>query len=148
MDHGPKSKAVNTISKYPSRGRLHKNYGTFEEFEHYDDYYNLAKRLGYPDATTAWEENPIIVWSSFPEDYQICPRYLFWRQRWEDFKILKWCYASYLTSLLISHLLLTMLPNVKVTRKWVLMEVVAGLLLMMMSLTFPPFLRWLRDKRG
>lgn len=38
---------------------LHKTYNNhFELFERYDKIYNIARRLGYKNAFTAWKANP------------------------------------------------------------------------------------------
>lgn len=57
-----------------SRGRLRKNYSSFQEFEYYSDIYSLADRLGYESAESAWRHNPIIEWSTNPDDYRKAPR--------------------------------------------------------------------------
>lgn len=52
------------------RMRLRKNYASLEEFEAYDSVYNLAKRLGYKSAKTAWRYNPMIEGSVNPSDFR------------------------------------------------------------------------------
>jgi hypothetical protein len=52
---------------------LRKGYDSFEEFREYSDIYGLAKRLGFPSAKAAWDENPVIQGSVIPEDYRIAP---------------------------------------------------------------------------
>lgn len=52
------------------RNRLRKNYASFEEFEAYDATYNLAARLGYKSAKTAWRYNPMIEGSVNPSDFR------------------------------------------------------------------------------
>lgn len=51
--------------------RLQDNYGSLEEFQDYDANYGLVKKLGYPDASTAWEANPVIQGSINPDDFCI-----------------------------------------------------------------------------
>lgn len=50
------------------RSRLQSRYYSEEEFASYCEIYNLASRLGYADATDAWESNPIIESSVNPSD--------------------------------------------------------------------------------
>lgn len=52
------------------RCRLRKNYSSFEEFEAYNRSYNLAGRLGYKSAVTAWRYNPVVEGSTDPGDYR------------------------------------------------------------------------------
>jgi hypothetical protein len=50
---------------------LRANYSSFEEFEAYDQGYNLAERLGFESAQEAWEANPVIQGSVNPEDFKV-----------------------------------------------------------------------------
>ena len=50
--------------------RLQKIYADFAEFEGYDEIYNLAERLGFPDAQEAWEANPVVRGSVNPNDLE------------------------------------------------------------------------------
>lgn len=43
----------------------------FEQFEVYNNAYNIAKRLGFTDAKDAWETNPMISGSVYPEDLRV-----------------------------------------------------------------------------
>lgn len=49
---------------------LQENYGSFEDFENWDEIYNLHSRLGYVSALEAWEDNPMIQGSSIPSDFR------------------------------------------------------------------------------
>ena len=42
------------------RCRLQNNYSSFEDFQWYDEIYNLARRLGFKTAAEAWLENPVV----------------------------------------------------------------------------------------
>lgn len=53
------------------KGRLKKQYKDFAEFEHYDEIYGLAKRLGFKSAKEAWQKNPLIQGSTDPNDYKV-----------------------------------------------------------------------------
>ena len=53
-----------------SKGKLRKNYSSFEEFEAYSAIYGLHSRLGYKSPKTAWASNPLIQWSTNPADYK------------------------------------------------------------------------------
>lgn len=52
-------------------GKLQKQYKSFEEFEVFDEIYNLSNRLGFASAEEAWEANPQIQGSSDPADYKV-----------------------------------------------------------------------------
>jgi hypothetical protein len=52
------------------RERLRKVYANFEEFCGWDHVYNIAQRLGYKSATTAWRANPMIEGSVNPKDFR------------------------------------------------------------------------------
>lgn len=52
------------------RDFLQNNYESFEEFEAYADTYGLLERLGYEDAQTAWDENPLVEGSVRPSDFR------------------------------------------------------------------------------
>jgi len=49
---------------------LRESYSSFEEFENYSSLYNLAKRLSYPDAQSAWKFNLVIEYSTNPADFR------------------------------------------------------------------------------
>jgi hypothetical protein len=51
--------------------KLQNRYANFEEWEAYARVYNLAKRLGYASAKTAWKANPLIESSVHPSDYRV-----------------------------------------------------------------------------
>jgi hypothetical protein len=46
-------------------------YDNFEEFESYDSVYNLAARLGFKSARTAWKANPKVQGSTNPADLKV-----------------------------------------------------------------------------
>jgi hypothetical protein len=50
-------------------GPLQDEYTDFEEFETYDEMYNLSGRLGFDSAEEAWEANPVVKGSTDPNDY-------------------------------------------------------------------------------
>lgn len=50
-------------------GPLRDEYTDFEEFEAYDEMYNLSGRLGFDSAEEAWEANPVVKGSTDPNDY-------------------------------------------------------------------------------
>jgi hypothetical protein len=49
--------------------RLQDNYSSFEEFEGYNETFNLTSRLGFSSAFKAWSANPTIQGSTNPEDF-------------------------------------------------------------------------------
>jgi len=49
--------------------RLQKNYASFAEFEHSSEIYGLHSRLGFADALSAWEQNPLVQGSVHPADF-------------------------------------------------------------------------------
>ena len=49
--------------------RLHTNYSDFAEWHYYSALNDLAARLGYKSAGTAWKANPIICGSTNPSDF-------------------------------------------------------------------------------
>jgi len=52
--------------------RLRENYdNNFEQFDAYDETYNLAIRLGFDNAEHAWNVNPIIQGSTNPLDFRV-----------------------------------------------------------------------------
>lgn len=53
-----------------SKGKLRKNYSSFEEFVRYSEIYGLHSRLGYKTAKSAWDRNPTIQWSTNPADFK------------------------------------------------------------------------------
>jgi hypothetical protein len=52
------------------RDKLQNVYSDFEEFNDYNEIYNLAKRLGFKSAEEAWDANPTIQGSTEPGDYK------------------------------------------------------------------------------
>lgn len=52
------------------QSRLRANYESLREFESYDRFYGLAKRLGYKSAASVWRENPMIQGSVEPSDFR------------------------------------------------------------------------------
>lgn len=52
------------------QGRLKENYSSFEDFEGYDQLYNLAYKLGYKSAINAWNANPVVQGSTNPNDFR------------------------------------------------------------------------------
>ena len=60
------------LARVDWKATLQDNYDNdFEQFEAYDDIYAISKRLGFPDALSAWEANPEIGGSTDPNDLQI-----------------------------------------------------------------------------
>lgn len=55
-----------------SKGKLRKNYSSFEDFQSYSEIYNLHIRLGYDTIEDAWNDNPRIQWSTDPSDFKKC----------------------------------------------------------------------------
>lgn len=53
------------------QARLRDNYDDFQQWVEYDRSYGLARRLGFSDATEAWELNPIIQGSTNPADFGV-----------------------------------------------------------------------------
>ena len=53
-----------------STGKLQKNYSSLDEFLAYANIYNLHGRLGYKNPRTAWKKNPMIQWSTNPNDFK------------------------------------------------------------------------------
>lgn len=53
------------------RCRLQNNYSSFEDFQWYDEIYNLARRLGFKTAAEAWLENPVVQGSVDPSDFRV-----------------------------------------------------------------------------
>lgn len=52
--------------------KLRKNYdNSFEQFEAYNETYNIAERLGFKTALEAWDKNPLIQGSTEPSDLRI-----------------------------------------------------------------------------
>lgn len=52
--------------------RLRENYdNNFEQFDAYDEVYNLSIRLGFKNAEHAWNANPIIQGSTNPLDFRV-----------------------------------------------------------------------------
>ena len=51
------------------KGKLRKQYSSFEEFEAYCMIYNNHIRLGYETPIEAWDDNPTIQGSVNPYDY-------------------------------------------------------------------------------
>ena len=51
------------------QSRLQKNYASFAEFERYSEIYGLHSRLGFSDALSAWEQNPLVRGSVQPSDF-------------------------------------------------------------------------------
>lgn len=45
----------------------------FEQFEGYCENYGLLPRLGFEDAQTAWDANPMIQGSTTPADFKVVP---------------------------------------------------------------------------
>ena len=52
------------------QAKLQDVYTSYSEFEIYATNFNLAKRLGYKSAKTAWEANPTIQGSVIIGDYR------------------------------------------------------------------------------
>ena len=52
------------------QAKLQDAYHNFEEFETYATNFNLAKRLGYKSAKSAWEANPTVQGSVIVGDYR------------------------------------------------------------------------------
>ena len=50
--------------------RLRENYTSLEEWTTYAETYNLCARLGFADAESAWEANPLIQGSTNPGDFR------------------------------------------------------------------------------
>jgi hypothetical protein len=50
-------------------GPLQNEYSDFEEFERYDEMYNLSHRLGFDSAQEAWDANPNVKGSTDPNEY-------------------------------------------------------------------------------
>lgn len=50
------------------QSKIHKVYDSFDEFNFYDDVYNIARRLGYSSAERAWKKNPVIQGSVNADD--------------------------------------------------------------------------------
>ena len=53
------------------RYRLRFIYNGFPEWEHFSELYNLASRLGFKSARSAWKHNPIVEGSVEPSDYRL-----------------------------------------------------------------------------
>lgn len=51
--------------------RLHKNYGSLEEFEYYSEIYGIHRRLGFNTAEEAWKAYPLKRGSIIPSDLQV-----------------------------------------------------------------------------
>lgn len=49
--------------------RLRTNYNSYQEWECASEIYGLVAKLGYKDAETAWEANPIVCGSVDPSAY-------------------------------------------------------------------------------
>jgi hypothetical protein len=57
---------------HPWKDRLRRVYDNdFGQFEAYDSIYGIAKRLGFGSAQEAWEKNPVISGSVYPEDLRV-----------------------------------------------------------------------------
>ena len=52
------------------KDKLQNVYSSLEEWEQFEEIYNLAKRLGYDSAQEAWDDNPMIQGSVNPSDYR------------------------------------------------------------------------------
>jgi len=58
--------------KHGWTGRLRSNYDNdFEQFKGYDEVYNIAQRLGFDTPEAAWEANPKVYGSVYPEDLHV-----------------------------------------------------------------------------
>lgn len=56
------------------KDRLHHVYDNDrEQWEAYDEIYNLAERLGFESAADAWDANPLICGGTDPADYGLAP---------------------------------------------------------------------------
>jgi hypothetical protein len=53
------------------RGKLRKEYDSFEDFAAWSEIYALAERLGFRSAEEAWAANPVMQGSVNPSDYRI-----------------------------------------------------------------------------
>ena len=54
------------------QGSLQENYdNNFEQFQSYDEVYNLAQRLGFNSAEEAWAANPMIQGGTDPADFSV-----------------------------------------------------------------------------
>ena len=53
------------------KDKLQNVYESLEDFKHWDEIYGLVERLGFETAEEAWEANPMIQGSVYPEDYKI-----------------------------------------------------------------------------
>ena len=51
------------------QGRLQADYDSFQEFQHYDEEYRLAARLGFKSARECWDANPLTQGSTIPDDF-------------------------------------------------------------------------------
>lgn len=56
------------------RGKLRKQYASFDEFTAYCEIYNNHARLGYKTPEAAWRANPTIEGSALPSDYRKAPK--------------------------------------------------------------------------
>jgi hypothetical protein len=52
------------------KGKLRRQYTSFEEFAAYSEVYGLAERLGFKSAGAAWAANPTVQGSTDPRDYK------------------------------------------------------------------------------
>ena len=53
------------------KDKLQNVYESLEEFKQYDEMYGLIERLGFDNAEEAWEANPMIQGTVYPEDYKV-----------------------------------------------------------------------------
>ena len=51
--------------------RVQEVYDSFEELEAFDQTYGIVSRLGFPDAATLWDANPVISGSTDPRDLKV-----------------------------------------------------------------------------
>jgi hypothetical protein len=81
----PSGVVASKLAKVDWKARLQDNYdGDFEQFQAYDDIYAIAKRLGFPDAESAWQANPEIGGSTDPNDLQVIDPELDDPDQWEE----------------------------------------------------------------
>ncbi len=68
----PPKPGVEVKDKHGWTGRLQSTYDhDFEQFKGYDEVYQIAKRLGFATAEEAWEANPKVYGSVYPEDLHV-----------------------------------------------------------------------------
>jgi hypothetical protein len=60
-------------------------YESLEELESYDNTCGIAERLGYSDAESLWEDNPVIQGSTDPKDFKVVDELTRSQLRRQDF---------------------------------------------------------------